>query len=553
MVIRKMNSMFSRHGRVMFAVITLAVIVSFLGFLTPGFTSLFSQGSRDMSFGTVFGRKISHDEFRNQAGRNIIILSLIYGGIPLGNPQLDEMARQETFPSLCRIEAANQRGIKVTDQQIADFIAKLPVFQNKESKKFDIAVFQKYLDNVLKPSGFSPLDLDESVRSFLLQQALEQEIEESVIVTPGEIKAYFNEFNEKFDVWIGRFKVEDHLAGVAVSEKEMKDYFDINRKKFIMPAKFQAAIATFDYSTCAAEAAAQINPAAIQKFYDDNKQLFTQPATDDKQEAKVLPFEQVKDKAKKMLDDKLRADIALRNAQVFARDVYEKVSETEKNSQQQVFNTFVEKQKLKTVKADWFTAEDQALGELKEPELVKQIAQVYENVPVSNAVAGKKAAYVAFMTSKQAARPKEFDEARREVLNEIKKAKALNLAVEAARNTALNLTQAKTADRLKSVKAVNSPKFEKLDSFIVMDPPYGPEGARIARNVENLPVNGVSSAIPTEYGSFIIFVEKRTLPDAAEFEKQQKYIEYVYHQKKAGAARAAFTSWLMSKCQSQGI
>ena len=125
--------------------------------------------------------------------------------------------------------------------------------------------------------------------------------------------------------------------------------------------------------------------------------------------------------------------------------------------------------------------------------------------------------------------------------------------MEASRNAALNLTQAKTAERLKSVKSISAPKFEKLDPFIVMDPPYGPEGARIARIVENLPVNGVSPAIPTEYGAFIIFVEKRTLPDAAEFEKQKKYIEYVYHQKKAGAARVAFTAWLLSKCQSQGI
>jgi hypothetical protein len=553
MVIRKMNSMFSRHGRTMFAVITLAVIVSFLGFLTPGFTSLFNQSGRDMAFGSVFGRKITHEEFRNQSGRNLIILSLIYGGIPLGNPQLDEMARQETFPALCRIEAANQRGIKITDQQIADFIAKLPVFQNKESKQFDIAGFQKYLDNVLKPNGFSPLDLDESVRSFLLQQELEREIEESVIVTPGEIKAYYNAHNEKFDVWIGRFKVEDYLASVTVTEKEMKDYFDINRKKFIMPAKFQASIVAFDYNSCAAEAAAQINPAAAQKFYDDNKRLFAQPAADDKQEAKAPPFEQVKEKAKKMLDDKIRADIALRNAQIFARDVYEKVSETEKNSQYQVFNAFIEKHKLKPVKADWFTAEDQALGEIREPELVKQIAQVYENVPVSNAVAGKQAAYVAFLTNKQASRQKEFDEARRNVLNEIKKVKALNLAGEAARNAALNLSQAKAAERIKSVKSIIAPKFEKLDSFIVMDPPYGPEGARIARIVEDLPVNGVSSPMPAEYGAFIICVEKRTLPDAGEFEKQKKYIEYVYHQKKSGAARAAFNSWLLSKCQGQGI
>ena len=553
MVIRKMNSMFSKHGRTMFAIITLAVIVSFLGFLTPGFTSLFSQRGQEMTFGSVFGRKIAHQEFRDQAGRNMIILSLIYGGIPLGNPQLDEMARQETFPALCRIEAAHQRGIKVTDQQIADFIAKLPVFQGKESKQFDVAIFQKYLDNVLKPNGFSPLDLDESVRSFLRQQAREQEIDESGSVTPGEIKAYYNEFNEKFDVWIGRFKVEDYLAGVMVSEKEMKDYFDINRKKFIMPAKFQASVVAFDYNNYAAEAAAQTSAAAVQKFYDDNKRLFTQPPADEKQEAKVLPFEQAREKAKKMLDDKIRADIALRNAQIFARDVYEKVSETEKNGQYQVFNTFVEKNKLNPVKTDWFSAEDQALGEIKEPELVKQVAQVYENVPVSNAVAGKKAAYVAFLTNKQASRQKEFDEARRDLLSEIKKMKAFNLAGEAARNTALNLSQAKAAERIKSVKSISAPKFEKLDSFIVMEPPYGPEGARIARIVEDLPVNGVSAPMPAEYGAFIICVEKRTLPDAAEFEKQKKYIEYVYHQKKAGAARAAFNSWLMSKCQSQGI
>ena len=168
-------------------------------------------------------------------------------------------------------------------------------------------------------------------------------------------------------------------------------------------------------------------------------------------------------------------------------------------------------------------------------------------------VAGKKAAYVAFLTSKQASRQKEFDEARREVLSEIKKMKAFNLAGEAARNTALKLSQAKATERIKSVKSVSAPKFEKLDSFIAMEPPYGPEGARIARIVEDLPVNGVSTPIPAEYGAFIICVEKRTLPDGAEFEKQKKYIEYVYHQKKAGAARAAFNSWLMSKCQSQGI
>ena len=554
MVIRKMNSMFSRHGRTMFAIITLAVIVSFLGFLTPGFMSLFSPGEKDMVLGTVFGRKITHQELRDQVGKNMIIMSLIYGGIPLNNPMLDERARQETFPAICRIEAAKRRGIKITDQQIADFIAKLPVFQNKDSKQFDLSVFKKYQDFVLKPAGFSPLDLDESIRSFLLQQELEREIEESVIVTPGEVKAYYNEFNEKFDVWVGRFKSEDYLAGLTISEKEMQNYFDVNHKKFVMPAKFQAAVVAFNYDNYAADAAAQVTEAAVQKFYADNKALFAQPpaAGKEQQEPKILPYDKAKDKAKKMLDDKIRSDLALRTAQIFARDVYEKISDAEKADSSKIFNMFVDKYKLKPVQTGWFTAEDQAIGELKEPELVKQIARVYENVPVSNAVAGKKAAYVGFITNKQASRLKVFDEARREVLSEIKKLKALEKAGGTARNTALAISQAKPAERIKAVKANAAPKFEKLDSFIAADPPYGPDGERIAGVVESLAVNGISSPIPAEYGTFIVFVEKRTPPDSGEFEKQKQYIEAAYRQKKLTAARAAFNSWLQSKCTSQG-
>lgn len=554
MVIRKMNSMFSKHGRTMFAIITLAVIVSFLGFLTPGFMSLFSPGEKDMVLGTVFGRKITHQELRDQVGKNMIIMSLIYGGIPLNNPALDEKARQETFPAICRIEAAKRRGIKITDQQIADFIAKLPVFQNKDSKQFDISAFKKYQDFVLKPAGFSPLDLDESIRSFLLQQELEREIEESVIVTPGEIKAYYNQFNEKLDVWVGRFKSEDYLTGLTITEKEMQNYFDVNHKKFVTPAKFQAAVVAFNYDNYAADAATQVNEAAVQKFYADNKALFAQPveAGKEQQEPKILPYDKAKDKARKMLNDKIRGELALRTAQIFARDVYEKISDAEKVDAVKIFNTFVDKYKLKPVQTDWFTAEDQAIGELKEPELVKQIARVYENVPVSNAVAGKKAAYVGFLTNKQASRLKIFDEARREVLSEIKKLKALEKAGGTARNTALAISQAKPAERIKAVKANAAPKFEKLDSFIVSDPPYGPDGERIASVVESLPANGISSPVPAEYGAFIVFVEKRTPPDSSEFEKQKQYIEFAYRQKKLNAARAAFNSWLQSKCTSQG-
>ena len=52
MVIRSMNSVFHKHGRWLFGIITIIIIVSFVGFLTPGFTSLFSGRSSSSGYGS---------------------------------------------------------------------------------------------------------------------------------------------------------------------------------------------------------------------------------------------------------------------------------------------------------------------------------------------------------------------------------------------------------------------------------------------------------------------------------------------------------------------
>jgi hypothetical protein len=206
----------------MFGLITIVIIVSFLGFLTPGFTGMFSSFSNGgSSLGTVFGRKVGFEELRTQSNRNLIAFSLLYGGVPLSNNNLSEMASQNAFPAICRIEAAKRRGIKITDQQIADFIAKLPLFQKKDSKNFDLTLYRNYIDNMLTPNGLGALELDNSVRDFLIQQELNREISESVVVTPGEVLAFYNSLFEKLDVWVGRFNAGDFVATVKVTDSEL--------------------------------------------------------------------------------------------------------------------------------------------------------------------------------------------------------------------------------------------------------------------------------------------------------------------------------------------
>ena len=53
-----MNSVFARHGRLIFGVITVIIIVSFMGILRPGgMADIFSRWGNKNVYGEIFGEK----------------------------------------------------------------------------------------------------------------------------------------------------------------------------------------------------------------------------------------------------------------------------------------------------------------------------------------------------------------------------------------------------------------------------------------------------------------------------------------------------------------
>ncbi|MCK4982086.1 MAG: hypothetical protein KAS17_04130, partial [Victivallaceae bacterium] len=75
MVIRKLNSVFARHGRIIFGVITVIIIISFMGFMQPGssFSSLFSRWGKKNVYGEVFGETVSRNDIIEKADRDLIV------------------------------------------------------------------------------------------------------------------------------------------------------------------------------------------------------------------------------------------------------------------------------------------------------------------------------------------------------------------------------------------------------------------------------------------------------------------------------------------------
>ena len=66
MIIKKLNSVFHRHSRWLFGLITIVIIISFIGFMVPG--SFFGFGPDTGSgarVGTAFGKKVTYEDLRS--------------------------------------------------------------------------------------------------------------------------------------------------------------------------------------------------------------------------------------------------------------------------------------------------------------------------------------------------------------------------------------------------------------------------------------------------------------------------------------------------------
>ena len=73
MIIKKLNSVFHRHSRWLFGLITIVIIVSFIGFMVPG--SFFGFGPETGSgagVGTAFGKKVTYEDLK-EVHRNLEI------------------------------------------------------------------------------------------------------------------------------------------------------------------------------------------------------------------------------------------------------------------------------------------------------------------------------------------------------------------------------------------------------------------------------------------------------------------------------------------------
>ncbi|GEM_PF-2540785 len=204
------------------------------------------------------------DMIREQLGDKPITKGLIERiGLP-------ERVLQSMEYSVVIRKIAEKFNIQVTDEELAEYIENMPVFQKN-------GVFvgpQEYQRRVITFYRMAVPRFEQKMREFLLESKLKKVITASVRVNDEEVKRAYRINNEKFTIEYAYYPYED-VDVEPPTEEEAKKFFQKNRARYTVPEKRKGKFVMI--SAFKLQDRVIVTPKEIKAYYDDNKDLFSYP------------------------------------------------------------------------------------------------------------------------------------------------------------------------------------------------------------------------------------------------------------------------------------
>lgn len=157
---------------------------------------------------------------------------------------------EETWDRLLLLHEARKRGIKTSDQEVVAFIASLPFFN--PHGQFDRSMYQTIIES---PQGFDRKvnDFEEGIRSQLTIKKLLDQAVGSPSINEDELKKEYTLRNEKIKLAYALFDPLKAAQDLAVTNSEIKQYYDNHKEAFRKPPMINVEYALFTYPDKATE------------------------------------------------------------------------------------------------------------------------------------------------------------------------------------------------------------------------------------------------------------------------------------------------------------
>ena len=540
MIIKKLNSVFHRHSRWLFGLITIVIIVSFIGFMVPGsFLGFGPETGSGAGVGTAFGKKVTYEDLK-EVHRNLEICGQL--GFPVSETRIEQQ-----FFIYCLLEKAKQMGISASDKEVATALKQHPMLQSEG--KFDMKKYTN-LKNNLARFGINQKDMEDALRMLLIVNKLQNHVGSSVIATPGEARELYRRFNTSYQMRVAEFQlakapqmVKPKAAKVAelpaAEQAAVTAFFKENAGKYNIPGWLDVMVVEFKYSFFTAQAAKKATDKELIKFYNANKSLFNG------KDGKPQAFNAVKGKVRDEFVKIESADLAQRAAEDFAVETADAAAAADKMADKvKAFRKIADRLKLAVMENPKVPFTARSIGSIHSTELVNALNQIAGN-PVTKAVNTSDSACVGFLRSRTATRPAKIEEVLAQVRADLTQSKLYKAARKAAEDAFVAIRKQPAAQQAKAFDALKGVKFSNV-TFTLANPSTDPKFQQAMTAAITMEPGAI--AAPMQNLQMVRLVSRKA-PDYKEFKGKEEQYMMIVRMQKAQQLQGAFMEELSTQCK----
>jgi peptidyl-prolyl cis-trans isomerase D len=255
------------HRRWLMLFLVVLVFPSFVFFGVQGYNRFMEA---DRAVARVGGQSITPQEFDAAQRQRLDRMREMFG--QKFDPKLFDtpQARASVLDSLIAEKALAQETAKanvfVSPQRVIDVIRGIPAFQ--QDGKFN---YDRY-KTLVAAQGQSEVGFEQRIRADLIQQTLVRAVAESSLVPRVLADNVQRLAEEEREIRELRFRVEDYVGQVKVTDAAISDYYATNKAEFETPESVRAEYVVLTLDSVASQIS--VPEGDLRAYYEQNKSRY---------------------------------------------------------------------------------------------------------------------------------------------------------------------------------------------------------------------------------------------------------------------------------------
>ena len=528
-----------KHSKWLWWFIAGLTIISFI-YWGAGPTARTGGGRGSGDFGTIYGHKITQEDYVETRNEYFIFYRTHYGEWPDKNPNLskNDLEREIYIHLLFDLKAANL-GIHISDEVVEQTAAEMLRSFGRNGQPVPMDVFVRQF---LQPEGLTADDFERYVRHDLVTQQLVQTMGlPGELVTPQEAAAEYEREHREFSAQAVFFSASNYLSAVTVTPAAVAQFYTNYLATYRLPDRVQVSYVEFNVSNYLAQAKAEwaktnLEDVVEAQYRQIGPDYFPDAKTPDAAKAKIREL---------LIRNRALSD-ANQQANDFANAVFALVP-TNEPAKPEILATVARQKGLTVHLTAPFASTDGPKEFDAPPEFTKTAFELTPDEPLASPVLGPGAVYILALVKQLPSEIPAFDQIGARVTKDYRLHEATLLAQRAGTNFVHALSSQMAAGQTfaSACVAAGLPP-QALPPFSLSTRELPELGGRaeldhLKQAAFSTPVGHASGFEETDDGGFVLYVQSQLPVDQAAMNTQMP--EFIVRLRRA-RQNDAFNEWL---------